>query len=248
MAAIADTEKRNAVKNPKHHVYLVLSRVPLGNDSQEPHLGTCDRPRSAARSRSFSAIQRLPSRQNSANPHALAYLLHSQRASASLNCWLQWQDLDFSANTITPARGIIDNHVGGLKTAASAAAVPASKEVTDMLARWQEVTLYKEPTDWAFPSPKMGGKQPYRQDSLMRKVIWPAAKRAGITMHIGWHTFRRSLASFLVSRGADVKLTMEILRHANSRITLELYAQSTMPDKQLLQSQLVAKWAMPSET
>jgi integrase len=159
---------------------------------------------------------------------------------------LQWQDVDFSANTITPARGIVDNHVGGLKTAASAAAVPASQEVTDVLARWHEVTLYKEPSDWVFPSPKMGGKQPYWQDSLMRKVIWPAAKRAGIQKRIGWHTFRRSLASFLVGRGADVKLTMEIMRHANPRITLELYAQSTMPAKQQLQAQVVSEWT-PSD-
>ena len=88
----------------------------------------------------------------------------------------------------------------------------------------------------------MGGKQPYWQDSLMRKVIWPAAKRAGISKRIGWHTFRRSLASLLVGENAPVKLTQEIMRHANARITLELYAQSTMPAKQALQAQLVSKW------
>ena len=89
---------------------------------------------------------------------------------------LQWKHVDFSANTITPARRIVDNLVGGLKTLSSAAAVPASQVVTDTLARWHELTLYKGPTDWVFPSPKMGGKQPYWQDSLMRNVIWPGAK------------------------------------------------------------------------
>ena len=67
--------------------------------------------------------------------------------SEKRNQQLQWHDVDFSTNTITPARGIVDKHVGGLKTAALAAAVPASKEVTDTLARWHEVTLYKEPID-----------------------------------------------------------------------------------------------------
>ena len=76
----------------------------------------------------------------------------------------------------------------------------------------------------------------------MRKVIWPAAKRAGITRRIGWHTFRRSLASLLVVESPDMKLTQEILRHANARITMELYAQSTMPAKQELQAKLVSKW------
>ena len=147
---------------------------------------------------------------------------------------LQWQDIDFLNHTLTPVRGIVDNHIGELKTAASAAAVPASKEVTDALARWRERTLYKAPDDWVLPSPKMGGKQPYWQDSLMRKVIWLAAKRAGDAKRIGWHTFRRSLATLLIDVGAPVKLTQEIMRHANSRVTLELYQQVSMTAKQEL--------------
>ncbi len=42
--------------------------------------------------------------------------------------------------------------------------------------------------------------------------------------------------------GPDMKLTKEILRHANARITMELYAQSTMPAKQAPQARLVSKW------
>ena len=61
-------------------------------------------------------------------------------------------------------------------------------------------------------------------------------RRAGISKRIGWHTFRRSLASLLVVENPDMKLTQEILRHANARITMELYAQSTMPAKQELQA------------
>jgi integrase len=76
----------------------------------------------------------------------------------------------------------------------------------------------------------------------MCKVVWPAAKRAGINKRIGWHTFRRSLASLLVCESAPVKLTQEMMRHANARITLKLCAQSTMPAKQALQAQLVSKW------
>jgi integrase len=155
---------------------------------------------------------------------------------------LQWQDIDFSNNTITPVRGIVDNVVGGLKTVSSAAAVPASQKVTDVLARWRERTLYTTPTEWVFPSPKMGGTQPYWQDSLMRKVIWPAAKRAKITKRIGWHTFRRSLATLLIDVGAPVKLTQEIMRHANSRVTLELYQQVSMTAKQELHARVVSVW------
>jgi hypothetical protein len=36
-----------------------------------------------------------------------------------------------------------------------------------------------------------------------------------------------------------VKVVQELLRHANSRITLDLYTQAGMPNKRLAQSKLV---------
>jgi integrase len=66
---------------------------------------------------------------------------------------------------------------------------------------------------------------------MLRRIIRPAAIRAKITKSIGWHTLRRTLATLLVGQGTSIKLTQEILRHANSRITLELYAQSNMAAK-----------------
>jgi integrase len=56
---------------------------------------------------------------------------------------LQSQDIDFSNNTLTPARGIADNHVGGLKTVTSANPVPCDQEVADTLASWKALTLYR---------------------------------------------------------------------------------------------------------
>ena len=37
----------------------------------------------------------------------------------------------------------------------------------------------------------------------------------------------------------EVKMVEELLRHANSRVTLDLYAQAGMPNKRLAQSKLV---------
>jgi integrase len=144
---------------------------------------------------------------------------------------LKWSDVDFENQIITPARGIVGQVVGGLKTEESCKPVPASEAVTDALNLWRGLTLYSAPTDYIFPSPKMGGQQPFWPCSLLRKVVRPAAVRAGITKCIGWHTLRRTLATLLVGQGVSVKLTQEMLRHANSRITLELYAQSSMAAK-----------------
>ena len=48
---------------------------------------------------------------------------------------------------------------------------------------------------------------------------------------IGWHSFRHALATNLRSMGVDVKVAQELLRHANSRITLDLYTRAVSADK-----------------
>jgi hypothetical protein len=79
--------------------------------------------------------------------------------------------------------------------------------------------------------------------SLKRKCdVWirPAAVRAGIKKHIVWHSFRRSLATLLQANGASVKATQDIMRHASSRITLELYAQSVPEQNRAVQAGILA--------
>jgi integrase len=60
--------------------------------------------------------------------------------------------------------------------------------------------------------------------------IRPAAIKAGIRLEpgqrFGLHNFRHSLATFLVSRGKDVKMIQELLRHAKATTTLDLYSQA----------------------
>ena len=52
-----------------------------------------------------------------------------------------------------------------------------------------------------------------------------------MTKHIGWHTFRRSLATLLTSKKEAVKVVQELMRHADPRITLALYAQGEEESK-----------------
>jgi len=67
-----------------------------------------------------------------------------------------------------------------------------------------------------------------------RVLIRLALLRAGITGKvIGWHTFRHSLATNLRSMGVDIKIAQSPLRHANSRITMNLYTQAVSADKRL---------------
>ena len=60
-----------------------------------------------------------------------------------------------------------------------------------------------------------------------------------IDFRVGFHTFRHTYTTLLTQNNEEVKVVQELLRHANSRITLDLYAQAGMPNKRLAQSKLV---------
>jgi hypothetical protein len=49
-----------------------------------------------------------------------------------------------------------------------------------------------------------------------------------------------SRAAVLKGNGEDIKVVQESLRHANSRATLDTYAQAQTPAKRLAQSKVVA--------
>ncbi len=149
---------------------------------------------------------------------------------------LKWEDIHFDAGEIRPVRAIVDAHIGSLKTEASGRAVPMAVELASALFDWRGKCPYNQNADFVFGSPEMHGTQPYWPDSMLRKMIRPAAVRAGIVKHIGWHSFRRTLATLLQASGASVKATQDMLRHASSRLTLELYAQSVPEDRREAQA------------
>ena len=87
--------------------------------------------------------------------------------------------------------------------------------------------------DYVFVSQTMKGRQPYWPDNLMKRHIWPVAKANGI--NIGWHSF----GTLLNANGEDVKNVQELLRQANSRITLDVYTQAVSSNKRAAQSKVV---------
>ena len=60
-------------------------------------------------------------------------------------------------------------------------------------------------------------------------------KAIGIHKKIGWHTFRHSFGTLLKA----IKTVQELLRHANSRITLDVYTQAVNSNKRAAQSKVV---------
>lgn len=153
---------------------------------------------------------------------------------------LTWQDVDFNALQIAVNKSCVHGRIGETKTAASAKPVPLHPDIALALKEWKRTTEFKAATDFLFPSVQKNGLVPVWPDTLLRKVIRPAAKRAGITGKVvGWHTFRHSLGTNMRSLGIDIKVAQELLRHANSRITLDLYTQAVSSQKREANARVV---------
>ena len=69
-----------------------------------------------------------------------------------------------------------------------------------------------------------------------------ARVRAEIELQLGRvnaHAFRHTFGTLLKDNGEDVKTVQELLRHANSRITLDVYTQAVKATKRAAQSKVV---------
>jgi integrase len=149
---------------------------------------------------------------------------------------LRWEDIDFELSQSNVTHAIWRNVEGDVKTEASRKPIPLPRLVVEQLKRWRSVTLYSADIDYLFPSVRKNGSQPITPDMILRRHIRPALQRTGVTKHIGWHSFRHGLETMLWQQGVDLKTAQELLRHANPRITLEIYQQAVSEEKRAAQN------------
>jgi integrase len=147
---------------------------------------------------------------------------------------LRWCDVNFQTLEVAVTRSCVRGRFGNVKTEASGKPVPLHTSVRDALLEWREKSDYKADSDFLFPSLRLNGTKPLTPDMVLRKILRPALKRAEVTgKRIGWHTFRHSLATNLRTLGVDVKVAQELLRHSNSRVTMDIYTQAVSAEKRL---------------
>lgn len=98
-----------------------------------------------------------------------------------------------------------------------------------------------------FASPHGKGKQPYWPSSLYRVYLKPALEAIGITEPVGWHTLRHSFGTLMKANGEDVKTIQELLRHANFKVTMDVYTQAVTKVKRSAHSRVARQIMGPIE-
>ncbi len=178
--------------------------------------------------------------QLSVRDRAMVLLAGSTGLRRSEMIALTWTDVNTLTLEVNVLRSCVRNRFGDTKTECSRRPVPLHPLVLAALLEWKEESLYKADADFLFPSIRLNGEKPLSPDSLLKRSIRPALQRAGIVgKQIGWHNFRHSLATNLRAMGVDVKVAQELLRHANSRTTLDIYTRAVSQQKRDANTKLV---------
>ena len=152
---------------------------------------------------------------------------------------LRWADVDFEKLEINVTRSVVKQRMGPCKTEASQKPIPLDAELGEQVLSWRLKTPYNRPEDWVFASPHKRGKQPYWPGSLFRVHVRPALRAAEISGNVGWHTLRHTFGTLMKANGEDIKTIQELLRHANYRVTADVYTQAMTTAKREAQAKVV---------
>lgn len=179
-------------------------------------------------------------------------------------CGLKWRDVDWDNLLLRLRQGVVHNSrppkgvalppgknscpvVTKLKTKASRKPQPITEELATLLLEWRQSTPYPTGDDWVFASHHENGLWPYNPVAAMRYWVQSAAKKTGCNKVLGWHTFRHSVATLLGQAGDDVKVVQELMRHASSRITQDVYQQANQTAKREALKQFSGLFVLPNK-
>lgn len=152
---------------------------------------------------------------------------------------LKWSDIEFEKLLFHVTRSVVDGVIGKCKTETSRKPLPLDAITVECLQEWRKASVYPKPEDWVFASEWQDGQMPPWADTLLDRYLHPAAKAAGITKRIGWHTFRHTYSTLLQANENDVKVVQELMRHANVTTTMNVYTQAITSKKRQAQSRVV---------
>ena len=141
---------------------------------------------------------------------------------------LKWADVDWLKGTLRVERGIVQQVVDDVKTDESRKTFIIADDLLAVLKVWKQATQFSAPEDWMFASPVQIGRLPWSYTGV-KEELQRAANEAGIG-HLRSHTFRHTYRTWLDSVGTPVGVQQRLMRHADIRMTMNIYGDVVTPD------------------
>lgn len=141
---------------------------------------------------------------------------------------LKWEDFDHFGSKVHIGRAIVDGRVGPVKTERSDAPLPLAEAVGAAFLAHRQRSIFKEDGDWVFASEALSGKRPSNSQHIQFNTLRDSGKAIGLDFNLGWHTFRHSYKVLLERSGADITVQRDLMRHADTHTTSQVYGEVEM--------------------
>jgi integrase len=146
----------------------------------------------------------------------LVLVMTGMRAGEMLG--LQWVDIDFAKSLIHIRRSAWYGQTQTTKSKSSTAPVPLPGPLAVALRAYQE-KWRPNPGGFLFVT---RNNRPPSSNKVVEYGLWPVLDALKIP-RCGLHAFRHTHTSLLLDSGATPKVVQEQLRHADPRVTLDVY-------------------------
>ena len=162
---------------------------------------------------------------------------------------LRWRNVH--EDSITIEERFCRGEWGAPKSEASNATIPVNRAVIARINRLKTLMVEVKagrairrfpavksdgPDDLVFQSVSKGA--PMRDNTILVRHIKPAARKLGIGW-VNWQVLRRSFATWLKLKGADIKDAQALMRHSRASTTLDIYQQFVPESQRRLVDRLV---------
>ncbi len=139
---------------------------------------------------------------------------------------LQPADVDLDAGTVRISRSVHNGRVTSPKTVAGSRTIRLSRLALEAV----ETHFTNHAGDiWFFQSPVKPNMSIHR--STLHTTYWkPLLRAAGLPTETRFHDLRHGAASLLLGEGVPITVVSQLLGHADSSITLKVYAH-LLPDQ-----------------